>query len=116
MPTILIVDDDAAMRGALDEAARDLGFDTRLASSGSSALAALAEEQIDAVLLDLRMPGMDGLEMLRQIRARANLPAAGRRSDSDATADNTIEAMRLGAVDHLAKPIARGQLRALQSR
>ena len=61
MPTILIVDDDSAMREALDEAARDLGFDTRLAPSGASAFAALDEGQIDAVLLDLRMPGMDGL-------------------------------------------------------
>ena len=43
MPTILIVDDDSAMREALDEAARDLGFDTRLAPSGASALAALDE-------------------------------------------------------------------------
>ena len=115
MPTILIVDDDAAMRGALDEAARDLGFDTRLASSGSSALAALAEEQIDAVLLDLRMPGMDGLETLRQIRARPRPPQVAVLT-AYATAENTIEAMRLGAFDHLTKPIARGQLqRALKA-
>jgi DNA-binding NtrC family response regulator len=88
---------------------------TRLASSGSSALAALAEEQIDAVLLDLRMSGMDGLETLRRIRARPRPPQVAVLT-AYATAENTIEAMRLGAFDHLTKPIARGQLqRALKA-
>jgi two-component system NtrC family response regulator len=109
MPTILIVDDDSAMREALDEAARDLGFDTRLAPSGASALAALDEGQIDAVLLDLRMPGMDGLETLRRMRARRSPPPVTVLT-AYATAQNTIEAMRLGAFDHLTKPIARSRL------
>jgi two-component system NtrC family response regulator len=107
--TILIVDDDSAMREALDEAARDLGFDTRLAPSGASALAALDEGQIDAVLLDLRMPGMDGLETLRRMRARRPPPLVTVLT-AYATAQNTIEAMRLGAFDHLTKPIARHRL------
>jgi DNA-binding NtrC family response regulator len=107
--TILIVDDDSAMREALDEAARDLGFDTRLAPSGASALAALDEGQIDAVLLDLRMPGMDGLETLRRMRARRPPPLVTVLT-AYATAQNTIEAMRLGAFDHLTKPIARNRL------
>lgn len=115
MPVILIVDDDLAMREALDEAVRDLGFETRLASSGSSALAALDEGPIDAVLLDLRMPGMDGLEALSRMRARPFPPQVAVLT-AFATARNTIEAMRLGAFDHLTKPIARDQLeRALRS-
>jgi DNA-binding NtrC family response regulator len=111
MPTILIVDDDSAMRDALDEAARDLGFHTCLASSGASALVALDEQPIDAVLLDLRMPGMDGLETLRQMRARQPPPQVTVLT-AYATADNTIEAMRFGAFDHLTKPIARNRLAA----
>jgi DNA-binding NtrC family response regulator len=107
--TILIVDDDSAMREALDEAARDFGFDTRLAPSGASALAALDEGPIDAVLLDLRMPGMDGLETLRRMRARRSPPPVTVLT-AYATAQNTIEAMRLGAFDHLTKPIARSRL------
>ena len=110
MPTILIVDDDSAMREALDEAARDLGYDTRLASSGASALAALDEGSIDAVLLDLRMPGLDGLETLRRMRARRHPPQVTVLT-AYASAQNTIEAMRLGAFDHLTKPIARSQLK-----
>jgi two-component system NtrC family response regulator len=109
MPTILIVDDDSAMREALDEAARDLGFDTRVAPSGASALAVLDEGPVDAVLLDLRMPGMDGLETLRRMRARRPPPPVTVLT-AYATAQNTIEAMRLGAFDHLVKPIARSRL------
>jgi DNA-binding NtrC family response regulator len=109
MPTILIVDDDSAMREALDEAARDLGFDTRLAPSGASALTALDEGAVDAVLLDLRMPGMDGLETLRRMQARRPPPPVTVLT-AYATAQNTIEAMRLGAFDHLTKPIARSRL------
>ena len=110
MPTILIADDNSAMREALDEAARDLGYDTRLASSGASALAALDEGSIDAVLLDLRMPGLDGLETLRRMRARRHPPQVTVLT-AYASAQNTIEAMRLGAFDHLTKPIARSQLK-----
>jgi two-component system NtrC family response regulator len=109
MPTILIVDDDSAMREALDETVRDLGFNTCLASSGVSALVALNERRIDGVLLDLRMPDMDGLETLRRMRARQPPPPVTVLT-AYATADNTIEAMRLGAFDHLTKPIARDRL------
>jgi CheY-like chemotaxis protein len=70
MASILIVDDDAAMRDALGEAARDLGHDTYLAASGTEAIALLDTKAIDAMLLDLRMPGMDGIEVLRRVRAR----------------------------------------------
>jgi DNA-binding NtrC family response regulator len=110
MPVILIVDDDEAMRDALGEAARDLGYDARLASSGVVALAALDESRIDAVLLDLRMPGMDGIDVLRRIRGRSRPPPVTVLT-AHATAENTIEAMRLGAFDHLTKPIGRGDLK-----
>jgi DNA-binding NtrC family response regulator len=109
MPTLLIVDDDAAMRDALEEAARDLGYQTLLAASGAAGLTFLDHESIDAVLLDLRMPGMDGLETLRHIRERPHPPPVAVLT-AHATAQNTIEAMRLGAFDHLTKPIARDAL------
>jgi two-component system NtrC family response regulator len=70
---------------------------------------------IDAVLLDLRMPGLDGLEVLRRLRqTRAAPPVAVLTAVP--TAANTIEAMRLGAVDHLAKPIGRADLAGLLAR
>src|SRR5579863_3160355 len=110
MPNVLIVDDDDAMRDALGEAARDLGYEPRLARSGAAALASLDEHPADAVLLDLRMPGLDGLEVLRRIRARRLAPPVTVLT-AHATAENTIEAMRLGAFDHLIKPIGRSALK-----
>jgi len=109
MATILIVDDDAAMRDALGEAARDLGHDAHLAASGSQALNLLNAQAIDAVLLDLRMPGMDGIEVLGRIRSLRNPPPVTVLT-AYATAANTIEAMRLGAFDHLTKPIGREEM------
>lgn len=106
MATILIVDDDAAMRDALSETVRDLGHDVRLASSGGAAIATFDREAVSAVLLDLRMPGMDGLEVLQRLLARPNPPFVTVVT-AHATAANTIEAMRLGAFDHLTKPIGR---------
>ncbi len=115
MATILIVDDDAALRRALVTTLSDLGHRVEQAADGAAALAWLACHQADAVLLDLRMPGMDGMEVLRRIQAEPEAPPVAVLT-AVSTSDNTIEAMRLGAVDHLAKPIGRDGLRALLSR
>jgi DNA-binding NtrC family response regulator len=109
MAAILIVDDNVVMSDALSEAARDLGHDVCVAPSGAAALALLEDQAIDAVLLDLRMPGMDGLEVLRRIRSRPRPPPVTILT-AHATATNTIEAMRIGAFDHLTKPIGRAAL------
>jgi two-component system NtrC family response regulator len=109
MAVVLIVDDDGAMRDALAEAVRDLAFEPLLAASGNDAMAMLDESAPDAVLLDLRMPGIDGLEILRRIRARTDPPPVTILT-AHATAANTIEAMRVGAFDHLTKPIGRADL------
>ena len=109
MSTILIVDDDAAMRDALAEAVRDLGHDARTAISGEAALGLLEREAVSAVLLDLRMPGMGGLKALHRIRTQPHPPPVTVLT-AHATATNTIEAMRLGAFDHLTKPIGRHDL------
>jgi DNA-binding NtrC family response regulator len=112
MATVLIVDDDAALREGLAETLTDLGHTPRTASSGREGLAALSEE-IDAVLLDLRMPGgLDGIDVLRRIRSRDDAPPVVVLT-AFASAENTIEAMRLGAFDHLTKPIGRDELKAL---
>jgi DNA-binding NtrC family response regulator len=117
MATVLIVDDDAALRESIAETLADLGHRSVQAENGQVALARLAEPGIDAVLLDLRMPGMDGLEVLRRARARAR-PHAPPIAVLTAvpTAANTIEAMRFGAIDHIAKPVGRADLAALLAR
>ncbi len=116
METILIVDDDAALRESLAETARDLGYAPRVAASGREALAIVASENVRGVLLDLRMPGgMDGIEVLRRICAHTNGPPVVVLT-AFASSENTIEAMRIGAFDHLTKPIGRQELRDLLAR
>ncbi len=115
MPTILIVDDDAALRDSLAEALADLGHNPAEAADGEAALAWLQRRRADAVLLDLRMPGLDGMEVLRRIQASPDPPPVAVLT-AVPTAANTIEAMRLGAADHLAKPIGRADLAALIER
>ena len=112
MATILIVDDDTVLRASVAEALRDLRHMPVEAADGRAGLARLEEPGIDAVLLDLRMPGLDGLEVLRRIRARSVPPPVAVLT-AVPTASNTIEAMRLGAVDHLTKPVSRADLAAL---
>ena len=68
MATILIVDDDAALREGLAETLADLGHRSAEAEDGAAALRHLGRGRVDAVLLDLRMPGMDGLEVLGRER------------------------------------------------
>jgi DNA-binding NtrC family response regulator len=115
MARILIVDDDSALRESLGEAFADLGHIAIPAADGAAALAALARDPVDAVILDLRMPGMDGLEVLQRIRARPDPPPVAVLT-AVPTSANTIEAMRLGAVDHLVKPVGRKDLAELIAR
>jgi two-component system NtrC family response regulator len=115
MPTILIVDDDPAVRESLAEALTDMGHTVLEAPDGAAALGVVAEQPVDAVLLDLRMPGLDGLEVLRRLHARGDAPPTAVLT-AVPTAANTIEAMRLGAIDHLAKPIGRMDLAGLMVR
>src|SRR5450755_1273359 len=117
MTVILIVDDEKALRDGLSEAIRDLGYEPVVASSGREALAVAARTKPDAVLLDLRMPDMDGLQVLARLRndAGGTKPPVAIIT-AYATAANTIEAMRLGAFDHLTKPIGREDLASLLER
>jgi DNA-binding NtrC family response regulator len=117
MTVVLIVDDEKALRDALSEAVRDLGYEPVVASSGREALAVATKAKPDAALLDLRMPDMDGLQVLIRLRNDADgakLPVA--IITAYATAANTIEAMRLGAFDHLTKPVGREDLASLLER
>ena len=115
MPRLLIIDDDDAVRESLAEALTLARFEVVEAASGRQGLSILALERIDGVFLDLRMPGMDGLEVLKRARDLPHKPPFVVLT-AHATAENTIEAMRLGAFDHLTKPIARTELLGLAER
>ena len=115
MATILIVDDDKALRESLEETVAALGHRPLSAASGSEALARLQRQPVEAVLLDLHLPDMDGIEVLRRLREKPKRPLVVILT-AFASAANTIEAMRLGAFDHLTKPIGRDDLDALLQR
>ncbi|AWN50020.1 sigma-54-dependent Fis family transcriptional regulator [Methylobacterium terrae] len=114
MARILIVDDEPALREGLAETVSDLGHLPVLAASGAEALERVADDPaIAAVILDLRMPGaLDGMAVLQRLRARAEPPPVAVLT-AYASAENTIEAMRLGAYDHLTKPVGRAELAGL---
>jgi two-component system KDP operon response regulator KdpE len=109
---ILIVDDEASIRRALKTTLRNLGFSTVEAARGEEAIALVRTIQFDAVLLDINMPGMSGIEVCRQLRAHsARLPILMLTvRDSE---DDTVKALSEGADDYIVKPF---QLRELIAR
>ncbi|NVM92029.1 two-component system NtrC family response regulator [Variovorax sp. SG517] len=116
MAHLLIIDDDDAFRDTLAETLQGLGHEATGVASGDEALDTMARTRFDAVFLDHRMPGMDGLQTLEAMSARlARVPPVIVLT-AFASAGNTIEAMRLGAFDHLAKPISRDGVREVLDR
>src|SRR5690348_16944990 len=101
---ILVVDDDADMRGLLSDVLESEGYRVGTAESGEKALQALAEEQFDLVLTDLRMRGMQGIALLSEIKHR--YPDIGViLMTAFGTIETAIEAIKGGATDYLIKPV-----------
>ena len=101
---MLVVDDEQGVRGALAQLLEFEGYDVRSASSGTAALATVAEWRPDLVFLDVKMAGMDGLETLREIRVR-DATALVVMISGHATIQTAVEATQLGAYDILEKPL-----------
>ena len=111
MPRLLVIDDDPAFRDTLAETLRDLGHDVAEAADGEDGLAQFDAARPDLVFLDLRMPGLDGLAILKRLRADAAVPPVPVVVlTAYASGANTIDAMRQGAFDHLTKPLGRGEV------
>lgn len=105
MIRLLIVDDSALMRRLLNEIFTAAGdFHVEIARSGAEAIERLREVAPDVVTLDIHMPGMDGLACLDQIMLQRPCPVVMVSSLTAAGADETLEAMALGAVDFVLKP------------
>ncbi|MDD5038499.1 MAG: response regulator [Dehalococcoidales bacterium] len=105
MPKILVVDDEKHIRDSCIKLLQRKRFEAEGAASGSEALEKIKEQAYDLVLLDVRMPGMDGIETLRRAREIAPnilvLVLTGH-----GTIDTANEAMKLGAAGFIRKPIA----------
>ncbi len=113
--SILIVDDDAWIRSSLTDALSRSGKEVRTAEDADAALTALAESPADVVLTDVRMPGMDGLELLRLLRERMPDVAVVLMTAYD-DLPTVSAAMREGAADFLVKPLDLHQLRGVIER
>jgi diguanylate cyclase (GGDEF)-like protein len=104
--TLLLVDDDAMNRDALARLLSRSGYKVLTADNGASALRMIREGRIDAVLLDVMMPGLSGLETLRQLRqfrSVADLPVIMVTANGESA--DVVEALDLGANDYVTKPI-----------
>jgi DNA-binding NtrC family response regulator len=100
---VLLVDDEAEFVETLAERLEVRGFDVTTASSGAEALERIQEREIDLVVLDVQMPGLDGVEALRQIKQRKPLIEVIMLT-GHATVQTAIDGMKLGAFDFLLKP------------
>ncbi len=118
--SVLVVDDERAVRAALRVNLTKEGYDVLLAATGEEALAALDTDTPDAVITDVRMPGMDGLALLDQIQSRSpGLPVVVMTGHG--SVENAVRAMQAGAANYIIKPVSRGEIlmlleRALRSR
>lgn len=104
-PRILVVDDEAAIRESLKDWLMEDGYEVGLAKSGEDAIAMTMEKDWEVILLDLKMPGMDGLETLKRFKEKEVITDAEViMMTAYATIDTAVQAMKEGAFDYLVKP------------
>ncbi len=108
-PTILVADDEAGVRQSVGRALRREGFHVLPAEDGQAALDLLRRGGVDLLLADLRMPGLDGLELLRAAKLLSPEVEVIVLS-GHGTVEEAVQAMKEGAYDFLTKPIERAQL------
>jgi DNA-binding NtrC family response regulator len=112
---LLIVDDERAMREACREAATALGYRTTAAESAEHALRIIDAHNIDVLLLDLKLPGAGGLDVLRQLRkARPDIEVVV--VTGHGTVESAVQAMKAGAYDYMTKPFSLEELKLLLAR
>jgi two-component system, NtrC family, nitrogen regulation response regulator NtrX len=105
MPRILIIDDETGIRESLEGVLNDEGYETASAGSGEECLKSLVRQKFDVVLLDVWLPGIDGLETLERIRELDGAPEVIMIS-GHGTIETAVRATKLGAYDFLEKPLS----------
>src|SRR5688572_10418578 len=101
---VLVVDDEVNARNALAELLREEGYEVETAADAFKALGKYAETTPQVVLTDLKMPGMDGIELVRRIKAMPD-PAVVVVMTAFGAVQSAVDAMRAGAAEYLTKPI-----------
>src|SRR5262245_42316476 len=115
MAKILVVDDEPALLALLQDALGSWGYQVRHASTGAAAIEMLRSELFDAALVDIRMPDMTGLDLLREIKRQDSSAEVVMMTGYPAIS-SAIEALREGAYDYLSKPLILDELRHLMAR
>ena len=109
--SILLIDDDDSLRRVVEYNLREEGYDVVMAAGGEEGLRLFHDRAVDLVLTDIRMPEMDGLDLLARLKAmQPDLPVV--LLTAHGTISSAVEAMKLGAFDYLTKPFDRDRLRA----
>jgi DNA-binding NtrC family response regulator len=109
---ILVVDDELNLRRVLSAQLTRDGYDVHTAEDGEQGLKMLAEHHIDLVITDLRMPKVDGMQLLRRaIEIDPDLPVV--MLTAHGTVDNAVEALKTGAFDYITKPFDQEEVRAI---
>ena len=101
---ILVVDDERAIRNSLKEILMDEGFTVEVAEDGPSALAIAAKERYDVIFCDIKMPGMDGIEVLDKL-GEAGVESSVIMISGHGDIDTAVECIRKGAYDFIQKPL-----------
>jgi len=109
-PHLLVVDDDREIRTLLGDYLKKNGYQVSLASDGNQMRAILEESRIDLVVLDLMLPGEDGLSLCRELRTRSDLPVLMLTAKSDPF--DRVIGLEVGADDYLTKPFEARELLA----
>jgi two-component system nitrogen regulation response regulator NtrX len=102
MPSILVVDDEIHVRQALKDILTYENYEVEEAADGKTALQLIQQKMFDVVLCDIKMPGMDGLELLQKIQEITNVPII--MISGHGTIDTAVEAIKKGAFDYISKP------------
>jgi NADPH-dependent glutamate synthase beta subunit-like oxidoreductase/NAD-dependent dihydropyrimidine dehydrogenase PreA subunit/AmiR/NasT family two-component response regulator len=114
MKPILVVDDEAVMRESLRDWLTDDGYQVEIAQDGETALKAVSQRDFGVAILDLMLPGKNGIEVLREAKKKRP-KLKGIIITAYASVPTAVEAMKNGAVDYLPKPVQLNQLEALIS-
>lgn len=108
--SILVVDDEPTIGEVVSAYLQRAGYETRVASDGDAALAAVAERSPDLIVLDLMLPGTDGLEVMRRVRERPDRSSAIILLTAKGGESDRVTGLSLGADDYVVKPFSPNEL------